>query len=155
MRRFLGRFRIAVAAMVPAPECRFAAVRGAIPGSLQPAATRRIAIGAARTRRVASGFNTLARAACRHDSCAVVRRTDTPGAAMSKHTSTKLQVRAERGETRELEVFREARLCDAAPGHAEELRWARDAQGRWYSFSTFDARSLVESSSGDWFYILA
>jgi len=74
---------------------------------------------------------------------------------MSKQTITRLTVQAARGETRELEVFCESRLCDAPAGHAESLRWARDAQGRWYSFSTMDPRSLVESSSGDWFSILA
>lgn len=74
---------------------------------------------------------------------------------MYKHTITRLTVQAARGGTRELEVFCEPRLCDAPAGDAEFLRWARDAQGRWYSFSTMDARSLVESSSGDWFSILA
>jgi hypothetical protein len=68
---------------------------------------------------------------------------------------TKLWVRTRRGETRELEVFCEPRLGDAGAVCAEPLRWARDAQGRWYSFSTMDARALVESSTGDWFSILA
>ncbi|HSX60221.1 MAG TPA: hypothetical protein VLF18_08490 [Tahibacter sp.] len=70
------------------------------------------------------------------------------------HKTTKLLVRASRGEMRELDVYCEPRLCDAGPAPAEPLRWARDAEGRWYSFSTMDARSLVESSSGDWFSIL-
>ncbi|WP_313917747.1 hypothetical protein [Tahibacter sp.] len=74
---------------------------------------------------------------------------------MYKHAITRLTVQATRGETRELDVFCEARLSDAPTGDAEPLRWARDAQGRWYSFSTMDARALVESSSGDWFSILA
>lgn len=68
---------------------------------------------------------------------------------------TKLRVRARRGETRELEVFCEPRPGDAGAVRVEPLRWARDAQGRWYSFSTMDARALVESSTGDWFSILA
>lgn len=70
-------------------------------------------------------------------------------------TKTKLWVRAARGETRELEVFCEPRCCYAGMAPVEPLRWARDAQGRWYSFSTTDARALVESSTGDWFSILA
>lgn len=74
---------------------------------------------------------------------------------MYKRTITRLTVQATRGETRELDVFCEVRRCDAPAGHAEPLRWARDAQGGWYSFSTMDARLLVESSSGDWFSILA
>lgn len=74
---------------------------------------------------------------------------------MYKHNTTKLRVQATHGETRELEVFCEVRLRDAEAGPAESVRWARDAQGRWYSFSTMDAGVLVESSSGDWFSILA
>lgn len=73
---------------------------------------------------------------------------------MYRQATIRLTVRAARGETREVEVFSEARLSD--PGAAAEvLRWARDAQGRWYSFSTMDQDALVESSSGDWFSILA
>ncbi len=73
---------------------------------------------------------------------------------MYRQTTSKLRVRAARGETRELEVFSEARLNDDGVA-AEMLRWARDAQGRWYSFSTTGQRALVESSSGDWFAVLA
>ena len=71
------------------------------------------------------------------------------------HKTTKLRVRAMRGEMRELDVFCEARVNGVDLAQAEPLRWASRAQGRWYSFSTMDERSLVESSSGDWFSILA
>jgi hypothetical protein len=72
---------------------------------------------------------------------------------MRRYDNQTLRVQAH-GETRELVVFSEPRLCNA--GHAAELlRWARDAQGRWYSFSSVDANTLVESSSGEWFCILA
>jgi hypothetical protein len=79
----------------------------------------------------------------------------THGREPAMNHTTKLWVRARRGETRELYVFCEARIIEAGRAQAETLRWARDAQGRWYSFSTMDERSLVESSSGDWFSILA
>ncbi len=75
--------------------------------------------------------------------------------SMYKSTTTRLRVQAAGGEMRELDVFCEARLCDTPAAQVEALRWARDAEGRWYSFSTMDPRSLVESSSGDWFSILA
>lgn len=74
---------------------------------------------------------------------------------MYKFAANRVRVQAGGGEMRELEVFSEPRLCGDTRSDAEPLRWARDAQGRWYSFSTLDATALIESSSGDWFSILA
>lgn len=74
---------------------------------------------------------------------------------MYKYATQRLLVQARRGETRELTVFSEPRLADVSSASQELLRWARDAQGRWYSFSSVDPQALVESSSGDWFSILA
>jgi hypothetical protein len=67
-------------------------------------------------------------------------------------TST-LLARDARGEERQLVVFEEPRSDDRGNGKREWLRWARDEDGRWYSFNASE-NAVLESLSGIWFDIV-
>ena len=71
-----------------------------------------------------------------------------------KTTENVLWVRDNCGELRRLDAFREPRRNGADARLDEDwLRWARDDDGRWYSYG--DAGdAVVESLSGDWFAIV-
>ena len=61
----------------------------------------------------------------------------------------KLTVRSSAGDTRELQQFAEPRLAEVRTD-GEWLVWARDQDGRWYSWTKWHD-ALVESSSGQLF----
>jgi len=64
-----------------------------------------------------------------------------------------LLVRAPQGGLRVLVAYTEPRALNA-PHEAELLRWARDVEGHWYSFSRY-ADAVIESSSGIWYEIVS
>lgn len=71
----------------------------------------------------------------------------------TRYADEMLWVRAGRGHPRQLFAYAEPLKHDAPAAHEEPIRWARDEQGRWYSFSRF-GDAVVESLTGTWFRIL-
>ncbi|MDC8012243.1 hypothetical protein [Tahibacter soli] len=63
-----------------------------------------------------------------------------------------LWVRSPAGDLRQLFVYQQPRPSLPARDEAR-IRWARDDEGHWYSFSRFD-EALIESVSGDWFAVV-
>ena len=71
----------------------------------------------------------------------------------TRYADDMLWVRAAKGHPRQLFTYQERRTNEAQAECAERIRWARDDQGRWYSFSRF-GDAVVESLTGTWFRIL-
>lgn len=71
----------------------------------------------------------------------------------TRYADEMLWVRAGKGNPRQLFAYEETLMHDAKAGREERIRWARDEQGRWYSFSRF-GDAVVESLTGTWFRIL-
>lgn len=63
-----------------------------------------------------------------------------------------LLVRASKGQLRLLVAYAKPRAVYASRD-AERLRWARDVEGGWYSFSRYED-AVIESSSGKWYEIV-
>lgn len=71
----------------------------------------------------------------------------------TRYADEMLWVRAGKGHPRQLFAYQERRNHAAPAEREERIRWARDDQGRWYSFSRF-GDAVVESLTGTWFRIV-
>lgn len=63
-----------------------------------------------------------------------------------------LWVRTPGGDLRRLFFYQQPRATQVVRSEAR-IRWARDDEGHWYSFSHFDD-AVIDSVTGDWFAIV-